>query len=504
MGRGHMNEQTKALFTGAERSAERVVGQLRMAAALSLGAVFAITVVAHAHRDDAVLPVQIAAAATTLVAYLGLGALSYHVAVPHRFRSWMPWAFATGDAGFLLINVALNVFTTGMGGNYLASFPALWFAPLVLAFGALQYNPARLAYATALLAGGFVVIAVAGFSFDAPTDTSPIPIGRFFDAPPNIMRLAMLVAAGAILVAAAARMRSLLQRAIDETRRRANLTRYLPAEIADQLAESGLAALREGRRQAVAVMFVDIRGFTRRAETMDPAATGRLLADFRRFAVATARRHEGIVDKFIGDSAMLVFGLPSPRPDDARRALNCALALLAGTPGGWARDLETTGGSGAIEIGIGLHAGEAFCGAVGDEARLEFAVLGDTVNVAARLEQETKTVGLRLVVSRSFLAAAGETADGRTWRTLGSRTLRGREGAVNLLGAQPYREQPLADGEEYAADASRAELTIRSEPAVTLAPTEPVGVAEMARAAKARRSRGPKLAADARANLNTD
>jgi adenylate cyclase len=186
-------------------------------------------------------------------------------------------------------------------------------------------------------------------------------------------------------------------------------------------------------------MFVDIRGFTRRAETMDPAATSRLLADFRRFVVATATRYEGIVDKFVGDSAMLVFGVPSSRPGDARRALDCALALLAGTPSKWARDLDTTGGSRAIEIGIGLHAGEAFCGAVGDEVRLEFTVLGDTVNVAARLQQETKVAGLRLVVSRHFLAAAGVTTDGRDWQPLGSRTLRGRASPIDLLGAQPFQ-----------------------------------------------------------------
>src|SRR5258705_2496738 len=137
-----MDEQTKALFTDAERRAERVIGQVRMAVALSLGAVLVIAVVAHAHRNDAVLPVQIAAATTTLVAYLALGALSYHVAVPHRFRPWMPWAFVTGDAGFLLISVGLNVVTTGVGGNLFASFPSLWFAPLVLAFSVLQYNPA--------------------------------------------------------------------------------------------------------------------------------------------------------------------------------------------------------------------------------------------------------------------------------------------------------------------------------------------------------------------------
>jgi class 3 adenylate cyclase len=72
--------------------------------------------------------------------------------------------------------------------------------------------------------------------------------------------------------------------------------------------ESGMTALREGRRQPIAVMFVDIRGFAPLAETMDPAATGRLLPDFRRFVVATATRCEGVVDKFVGDAAMLVFG----------------------------------------------------------------------------------------------------------------------------------------------------------------------------------------------------
>ncbi len=92
MARGRMDERTTALFADAERSAERVVGQLRMAIALSLGAVFAIAVVTHAQRDDAVLAVQITAASATIVAYLALGALSYHLAVPHRFRPWMPWA----------------------------------------------------------------------------------------------------------------------------------------------------------------------------------------------------------------------------------------------------------------------------------------------------------------------------------------------------------------------------------------------------------------------------
>src|SRR5438105_3737321 len=201
MARGRTDERTKALFADAERSAERVIGQLRVAMALSLGAVFIIAVVTHAQRDDAVLAVQIAVASATIVAYLVLGMLSYHVAVPHRFRAWMPWAFVTGDAGFLLSNVGLNFVTTGLPGNYVASFPALWLAPVVLAFGALQYNPARLLYATALLAGGLVAIAAAHFGFHTHAGRPPGAVGRFFDAPPNIMRLAILIAAGTISIA---------------------------------------------------------------------------------------------------------------------------------------------------------------------------------------------------------------------------------------------------------------------------------------------------------------
>src|SRR5260370_4440258 len=105
------------------------------------------------------------------------------------------------------------------------------------------------------------------------------------------------------------------------------------------------------------------------------------------------------------------------------------------------------GGDEAIELGIGLHAGEAFCGAVGDETRLEFAVLGDTVNIAARLEQETKAVGLRLVVSSAFLAAAGEAVDGRDWQPLGARTLRGRTQTIELLCSTHLRNpQPMSEG----------------------------------------------------------
>ena len=96
-----MDKRARALFAGAERSAERLVGQLRMATSLSLGLLFAITVLARAGHTDAVLPMQIVAAISTLGAYLGLGAASYRLASQHRFRPWKPWAtrFLVAAAG---------------------------------------------------------------------------------------------------------------------------------------------------------------------------------------------------------------------------------------------------------------------------------------------------------------------------------------------------------------------------------------------------------------------
>jgi len=127
-----MDERTKALFADAEAKRGTRHRSASHGEWHELGAVFAIAVVTYANSDDAVLPIQIAATSATIVAYLALGALSYRVAVPHRFRSWMPWAFVTGDAGFLLSNVGLNVAITGLTANYIASLPALWLAPAVM------------------------------------------------------------------------------------------------------------------------------------------------------------------------------------------------------------------------------------------------------------------------------------------------------------------------------------------------------------------------------------
>ena len=211
------------------------------------------------------------------------------------------------------------------------------------------------------------------------------------------MRLVMLALFCAVLVAAAVRARMLLARAIAEGTRRANLTRYLPTQIIEGLSTISTETLTRGRKQAGAVLFVDIRGFTARAETMDPAELGGFLSAFRRIVREAVERHGGIVDKHIGDAVMVVFGVPRPSGGDARNALAGARDILAGMAK-W-NAARAKDGEDAVAIGIGLHWGDMFVGGIGDEQRLEVTVLGDTVNIAARLQETSKHAGCALVVS---------------------------------------------------------------------------------------------------------
>ena len=213
--------------------------------------------------------------------------------------------------------------------------------------------------------------------------------------------------------------------ALRETARRAALSRFLPAELAPLLEQGG--GLRLGERRHAAIAFVDMRGSTTIAERADPETVAMLVTGFRRCVAQAARETGGVIDKFMGDGALVVFGVPEARAEAAAQALSFAERLedgVAAWNAGSAHD--------PVRIGIGVHCGEVFVGVVGDDDRLEFTVLGDAVNVAARLEQATKTFGTTTLVSQAALDAA--RASGAGWREVSRQPLRGRQEAFPIYG----------------------------------------------------------------------
>ncbi|MBW8638120.1 adenylate/guanylate cyclase domain-containing protein [Hoeflea sp. WL0058] len=425
--------QLDALMAEAEKQAEHTVGIVRMVVSLALGVVFVFAVMTVAPRDETVLERQLFTAAATMLGYFLLGLASVVIVRFGHYRPWMAWAAATGDGVFIVASVWLGLINTALPANYMLLIPSMWLVPVAISFGALRFNPALQAYLMALLVAGFVLIAFVDVWDYELAGPPPESANLFLALPPNAMRLAMVCLAGVVLVIAGIRSRALMARAITETWRGANLTRYLPSEVADRLAETGLDALRRGKRQDVAILFTDIRGFTPLSETMTPEEIGAFLTEFRRRVSTAVVSCGGVIDKFIGDAVLVVFGIRDPSDRDAAAAVHCA-GLLLKEMDEWSRERS---GDPAVRIGVGLHRGEVFLGAIGDETRLEYTVLGDTVNVAARLEELTKETGWPILASKQLLDQAG--VDLAFWKAIDTTFLRGRHEQIEIYGSNnPY------------------------------------------------------------------
>jgi adenylate cyclase len=224
------------------------------------------------------------------------------------------------------------------------------------------------------------------------------------------------------------------QRAVAE-RARANLARYFSPNLVEMLADRD-EPLGPVRRETVAVLFVDIVGFTRMAETMQPEAVVTLLREFHERMAAQIFACGGTVEKYIGDEIFAVFGLLKAQVDDAANALRCANQMLEALDT-W-NDHRAGRGESALSIGIGLNYGPAVMGDVGSDQGLSFTVIGDTVNTASRLQGLTRRLKTPLVVADAIVSHI-DRAQSPEWNTLlvqlqdqGEQALRGRSGAVRI------------------------------------------------------------------------
>jgi adenylate cyclase len=207
-------------------------------------------------------------------------------------------------------------------------------------------------------------------------------------------------------------------------------SRFTNPHVAKQLVEQG--GIETGRRE-VTLLFSDIRGFTTLSESRSPEEVIALLNRYFTLQVDVVFNHGGSLDKFIGDCIMAMWGAPLDQPDHARRAVACALDM-ADTLQTFKRELGAEQSD--FDVGIGLHSGPAVVGLMGSQKRrLEYTAIGDTVNLASRIEGLTKDAKRRILVSRETMERCGGAFE---FLSCGTFAVKGRAQPVELF--EPRRK----------------------------------------------------------------
>ena len=207
---------------------------------------------------------------------------------------------------------------------------------------------------------------------------------------------------------------------------RANYSRFMPEYVVKQLLDNPNSFKLGGVNQTVTILFADIRGFTAFAERESPEKVVGLLNRYFSRMSEIIFSHGGTLDKYIGDGLMAIFGAPTASPEDAKNALKAAVTMQVQLIT-LNRELEAEGFQ-RIQIGIGLHTGVATIGYIGSDRRSEYTAIGDTVNLAARLESNAK--GGQILMSDATAAASGNVIPVNQLEPL---TVKNRVQPVNVL-----------------------------------------------------------------------
>lgn len=187
------------------------------------------------------------------------------------------------------------------------------------------------------------------------------------------------------------------------------LGKYISKDIKNKILKSSTAIALGGKRAEITVMFADIRGFTSLSETRKAEEVSLLLNEYFSELEPIISKYNGVINKFIGDAVLVVFGDPAGDKYHARSAVKCAYELRKKVKE--IKQRWITEGKPKIDIGVGINTGEAFIGNVGTTNRFEYTVIGDTVNIASRIEDYNKIYKTHILISENTYTKISQLVD---------------------------------------------------------------------------------------------
>jgi adenylate cyclase len=337
-----------------------------------------------------------------LAAYAGFSIAKFHLACRGPIPAPLQVASILADMALLLGLIWSFHIQYGQAAAFYLKAPTLLYVFIFIALRSLRMEARYVVVAGAAAATGWLVLvayaAMAGEGGMAVTrdfviymTSSTILWGAEID---KIVSIALVTGVIALSIV---RARRILHRSVTEGAAARDLRRFFDPSIASRI--TGAEALLQpghGERRDATMMFVDMRGFSALSRTVEPDTLVQILTDYQASLVPAIRAHGGDIDKFLGDGIMASFGASSPSSSHAADALRAADALVAAADAWLARMRRE--GTPVAGIGIGIASGSVVFGCIGDGARLEYTVIGEAANLAARLEKATKTLAVPAIV----------------------------------------------------------------------------------------------------------
>ncbi|MDC0074683.1 adenylate/guanylate cyclase domain-containing protein [Alphaproteobacteria bacterium] len=221
---------------------------------------------------------------------------------------------------------------------------------------------------------------------------------------------------------------AIIRDASQEERMNNALGRYFSPEIRDEIKNIEMAFDEEtGKEQQVAILFTDIKGFTEISEHLKPEEVVSLLSEYQKRMIKAVFENKGTVDKFIGDAVMATFGTPRSRGNDAQNALDCARDMQVALRQ-WNKERQENSEK-DIQHRISINIGPAIVGNIGSDERVEYTVIGDTVNVASRILEQCKSLKKDVLISEDVYRRLDEKIEAESFEGL---SVRGRDETIKV------------------------------------------------------------------------
>jgi len=413
-------ERVEAAIAGLQDRSERAIGWFQLGVLAVFASLYAAAPSAAGAMFDAStlglerLPPALAAAATLALMHAVPIALGlYFIATVVRLF----WAYAARLPGWLLACSILIDMTLlfgliwsfhiqyGQPPAFYLKAPTLLYVFIFIALRALRFEARYVLISGFTAAAGWLALVFYAAAFDAQgiavtrNHVEYMTSARILWGAEIDKVIAILVVTG-LLARAMGNARRLLVRAVAEGTAATDLKRFFSVDVSTRITgavtpvEPGHGEIRDA-----AILFTDLRGFTPLARTLSPDAVVALLGEYQSRVLTAIAAHGGTVDKFLGDGILASFGCARPSTTFAADALRAVDAIVEDTVR-WSAE-RTAAGAAAVSVGAAVASGSVLFGAIGDATRLEYTVIGDAVNLAAKLEKHTKLENVRALADRS-------------------------------------------------------------------------------------------------------